>query len=118
MGREYSAGRKSITTTDQLTSAKRICFRAVSVQQERGDEAASEVDPCAVQWGCSLVQHLLAMIGQMLIGIRVVGQPRPGPVALLAEVFDNPAMGLTQVIRAVQIQPLDLRHEVELEPDG
>ena len=52
------------------------------------------VKPCAVQGGCSLVQHLLAMIGQMLIGIRVTGQPHPGLVALLLEVFDNPAMGL------------------------
>jgi hypothetical protein len=33
------------------------------------------------------------MIGQMLSGIRVTGQPHPSPVALLLEVFDNPAMG-------------------------
>ena len=55
------------------------------------------VKPCALQWGCSLVQHLLAMIGQMLIGIRVTGQPHPIPVALLPEVFDNSAMGRAEV---------------------
>jgi hypothetical protein len=55
------------------------------------------VEPCAVQWGRSLVQHLLAMIGQMLIGIQVTGQPHPIPVTLLSEVLDDPAMGLAQV---------------------
>ena len=74
-----------------LASSPSVC------QQGRGDEAVLAVKPCALQWGCSLVQHLLAMIGQMLIGIRVTGQPHPIPVALLPEVFDNSAMGRAEV---------------------